>query len=44
MLIDKVTNETYSSRAQAIREIGEKEFNKKVKQGNIEYVTTGIYE
>jgi len=38
MLVDKQANRTYSSRKDAIRQIGEKEYNKKVKNNLIEYV------
>ena len=38
MLVDKVTKETYSSGCDAIRKLGKKEFNNKVKRNEIEYI------
>lgn len=38
MLVDRITKETYSSNSSAIRAIGKKEFNNKVKRNEIEYV------
>ena len=38
MLVDKVTKQTYSSCTAAIREMGKKEFNNKVKRNEIDYI------
>lgn len=38
MLIDRTTNRTYSSGSAAIRELGKKEFNNKVKRNELDYV------
>lgn len=38
MLVDRITNQTYSCNSSAIRAIGKKEFNSKVKRNEIEYV------
>ncbi len=38
MLVDRITNQTYSSGIEAIRQLGKKEFNGKVKRNEIDYV------
>lgn len=38
MLVDRVTKQTYSSGTAAIRELGKKEFNNKVKRNDIDYI------
>lgn len=38
MLVDRVTKQTYSSGCEAIRVLGKKEFNNKVKRNEIDYV------
>lgn len=38
MLVDRITKQTYSSNVSAIRELGKKEFTKKVKRNEIEYI------
>ena len=37
MLIDKSTNQTYSTRNAAIRDLGKIEFKKRIKDNKIEY-------
>ena len=38
MLVDRVTKQTYSSGCEAIRQLGKKEFNNKVKRNELDYV------
>ena len=42
MLVDRVTKQTYSSNVAAIREMGKKEFDKKVKRNEIDYIQCTI--
>lgn len=38
MLVDRITRHTYSSGCDAIRQLGKKEFNNKVKRNEIDYI------
>lgn len=38
MLVDRITNQTYSSHIDAVRQIGKKEFYTKVKRNEIKYI------
>lgn len=38
MLVDRITGQTYSSNVDAVRQLGKKEFNNKVKRNEIDYV------
>lgn len=38
MLVDRITKQTYSSNIAAIRVLGKKEFNNKVKRNELDYV------
>lgn len=38
MLVDRITKQTYSSGIEAIRQIGKKEFNNKVKRNELDYI------
>ena len=38
MLVDRITKQTYSSNIDAVRQLGKKEFNNKVKRNEIEYI------
>ena len=42
MLIDRITKQTYSSGVDAIRQMGKKEFNNKVKRNEIDYVKCSL--
>lgn len=42
MLVDRTTNKTYSSNVAAIRSLGKKEFNNKVKRNEIDYIQCRI--
>jgi len=38
MLVDKITKQTFSSRTDAIRQLGEKEFKRKSNNNELDYV------
>ena len=42
MLVDRITKKTYSSGCAAIRELGKREFDKKVKRNEIDYVKCSL--
>lgn len=42
MLIDTITNANYSSRHDAVRKMGLREFNKKVKKNELVYIQARI--
>lgn len=38
MLVDKVTKQTFSCRTEAIRLLGQKEFNKRARRNDLDYI------
>lgn len=38
MLVDRITKQTYSCNSEAVRQLGRKEFNNKVKRNEIDYI------
>lgn len=38
MLVDRITKQTYSCNCDAVRKLGRKEFNNKVKRNEIDYI------